>query len=154
MFALSCRLSARIAAVGVVASAQEQPFSSCGDAGSVPVMTFHGTADLVPYHGGPSPDPFNPLIFPDVPAWTASWARRNRCRESAIEIPITATVRRLSYTNCEENADVILYTIEGGGHTWPGGDDLPEQLLGVTTHDFSATHLLWEFYVQHPRRRK
>jgi polyhydroxybutyrate depolymerase len=154
VFVLSCRLSNRIAAVGAVAAAEEQPFSSCGDAGPVPMIAFHGTADLVPYQGGPSPDPFNPLIFPDVRAWTASWARRNQCKGNPIEARVTARVRRLAYINCAENADVVLYTVEGGGHTWPGGKDLPERFLGATTHDINATRLLWEFYVQHPRGEK
>jgi polyhydroxybutyrate depolymerase len=52
-------------------------------------------------------------------------------------------------TNCAQDADVVLYTIEGGGHTWPGGKDLPEWLVGPTTHEVNATRLMWEFYLQH-----
>lgn len=118
------------------------------------MMAFHGTADLVPYRGGKSPDPFNPVIFPDIRAWTGSWARRNQCARGPSEGPVTAGVRRLIYTGCAENADVVLYTIEGGGHTWPGGNDLPEWLVGPTTHEIDATRLLWEFYVQHPRGKR
>src|SRR5712691_13334857 len=59
-FVLSCTLSDRIAAVGMVAAAQTLPWSWCTDHRPVPMIAFHGTADLVPYQGGPSPDPFNP----------------------------------------------------------------------------------------------
>jgi polyhydroxybutyrate depolymerase len=154
VFVLSCRLSRRVAAVGAVAAAEELPSSWCSDSTPVPMIAFHGTADLVPYHGGLSPDPFNPLTFPDVRTWTADWARRNRCKSDPLEAPVTARVRRLAYGNCAESADVVLYTIEGGGHTWPGGEDLPEWLLGPTTHEVNATRLMWEFYLRHPRGSK
>ena len=62
VFALSCRLSHRIAAVGTVAAAQDQrPSSWCADSTPVPFINFHGTADFVPYNGGmafASPRPF------------------------------------------------------------------------------------------------
>ncbi len=153
-FVVSCRLSHRVAAVGAVAAAQTLPFDWCGDTGPVPMVAFHGTDDMVPYQGGPSPDPFNPVMFPAVRDWTASWARRNRCSGDPVETRVTASVRRLAYTNCADNADVILYTVEGGGHTWPGGKPLPEWVVGHTTREISASRVMWEFYAQHPRRPK
>src|SRR5438132_2424911 len=44
-FALSCTLSHRIAAVGLVGSAQTEPWHSCKDASAVPMINFHGTDD-------------------------------------------------------------------------------------------------------------
>jgi polyhydroxybutyrate depolymerase len=154
VFVLSCRLTSRVAAVGVVSAAEELPSSWYSDSAPIPMIAFHGTADLVPYRGGKSPDPFNPITFPDVRVWSADWARRNRCTRDPIEAPVTAHVRRLAYTNCAENAEVVLYTVDGGGHTWPGGNDLPEWLLGPATQEVNATRLMWEFYVQHPRPPK
>ncbi len=37
-------------------------------------------------------------------------------------------------------------TIDGGGHTWPGGEPLPEWLTGPTTQDIDATRVMWEFF--------
>ncbi len=82
---------------------------------------------------------------------TARVARRNQCPGDPVEARITSSVRRLEYTNCAENADVILYTVEGGGHTWPGGKHLPESMVGRTTHDINATRVMWAVFVQHPR---
>ncbi len=45
VFALSCTLSDRIAAVGTVAAAQTLPWEWCEDPAAVPVIAFHGTAD-------------------------------------------------------------------------------------------------------------
>jgi polyhydroxybutyrate depolymerase len=150
-FALSCKLSDRIAAVGVVAAAQSLPWDRCGDSQPVPTVAFHGTADkFAPYQGGASP--VSPDLFPSIPDWTAHVAKRNKCKEDPIETRVTASVRRLAYTNCAENADVILYTVKGGGHTWPGGGKpYPEWITGHTTNEINASRVLWDFYVQHRR---
>lgn len=48
---------------------------------------------------------------------------------------------------------VVLYTVTGGGHTWPGGlQYLPEGVIGRTTTQFSASAESWEFFRAHPRR--
>ncbi len=93
-------------------------------------------------------------MFPDIRDWTARVARRNQCKRDPSDTRITAHVRRLAYTNCAENANLILYTIEGGGHTWPGGKPLPGWIVGRTTRDISASRMMWEFFVQHPRGPK
>jgi polyhydroxybutyrate depolymerase len=154
-FAVSCRLSHRIAAVGAVAAAQTLPWDWCNDSTPVPTVAFHGTADpMVPYKGGKSRDPFNPVMFPDVRDWAANWARRNRCSADPSDTRVTANVRRLAYTNCADHADVILYTVEGGGHTWPGGKPLPEWMVGRTIREINASSVMWEFFLQHPRGPK
>ena len=150
-FVLSCALSDRIAAVGMVAAAQTLPYSWCTDRRPVPMIAFHGTADMVPYQGGPSPDPFNPLIFPDVRVWVSNWARRNRCGPHPVEATIATDVTRLEYTRCADSAAVVLYTIHGGGHTWPGGKSLPTWLVGPTSHGIDATSQMWLFFQKHPK---
>src|ERR1700686_74523 len=67
-FVLSCTLSDRIAAVGMVAAAQTIPWTWCTDARAVPMIAFHGTADPeVPYNGGSSW--VSPRSFPSTPRW-------------------------------------------------------------------------------------
>ena len=160
-FALSCTLSNRIAAVGMVGAAQTLPWRWCveREAGGgrraaerpVPVISFHGTADPdVPYNGGPSW--ISPRPFPNVPRWSANWAKRNRCDDSPVVSKVTSDVTRREYTGCADNAAVVLYTIHGGGHTWPGGMPLPEWFVGRTTRSIDATSLMWAFFVEHPRR--
>ncbi len=146
-FALSCRLSHRIAAVGTVSAAQDQPWSWCADSRPVPLINFHGTADLVPYNGGKvwaSPRP-----FPSVSTWTANWARRNRCGPNPIESVVAAEVTRLEYTDCADDAAVVLFTVQGGGHSWPGGKQMPEWLFGPTSRNIDATSQMWAFFREH-----
>src|SRR3989442_2365828 len=98
-FVLSCTLSDRIAAVGMVGAASLLPFSWCMDHGPVPMIAFHGTADRqVPYNGGKSWVAPNP--FPNVPAWAANWARRNRCAPMPIDAAVAGDVTRRAFTGC------------------------------------------------------
>lgn len=150
-FGLSCRMSHRIAAVGLVGAALLAPWEWCADTRPVPMIAFHGTADtFTPYHGGKvwiAPEPFQ-----DIPKWTASWARRNRCAPNAVESAAARNVTKLEYTGCADDASVVLYTIVSGGHTWPGGLQLPEWTLGETSRDIDATRVMWRFYQEHPMR--
>ena len=91
--------------------------------------------------------------FPSQPTWAANWARRNRCAPNPVESAVAADVTRRAYTNCADDASVELYTIRGGGHTWPGGMDLPEWFVGPTNRSIDASHLMWEFFRRHPRRK-
>jgi polyhydroxybutyrate depolymerase len=147
-FALSCTLSSRIAAVGMVGAAHFLPWSWCTDHRAVPMIAFHGTADpMMPYNGGRSWVAAGQ--FPSVPAWTAAWARRNRCGAKPVESPVAADVTRIEYTDCADGAAVVLYRIQGGGHTWPGGEPLPKWLAGSTSNGVDATSQMWEFFRQH-----
>jgi polyhydroxybutyrate depolymerase len=148
-FVLSCTLSDRIAAVGMVAAAQTLPWRWCKDNRAVPMIAFHGTADPeVPYDGGSTW--VTPRPFPSTPRWAANWARRNRCGANPLDSAITADVIRRTYTSCAGEASVVLYTVQGGGHTWPGGKPLPEWFVGRTTHSIDATSLMWAFFNAHP----
>lgn len=146
-FVLSCRLSNRIAAVGMVGAAQILPWSWCTDRRPVPMIAFHGTADpMVPYGGGTS---WVHGPFPDVSTWAANWARRNRCEPKPIESAAAADVTRREYTHCADDAAVLLYTIRGGGHTWPGGQPMPEWFVGPTSRSIDATSEMWAFFRRH-----
>ena len=154
-FVLSCTLSDRIAAVGMVAAAQLLPWGWCTDQREVPMIAFHGMADRqVPYNGGPSHDPFNPVTFPAVRVWAANWARRNGCAPTPIDSAIAADVTRREYPDCAGGAAVVLYTIQGGGHTWPGGKPLPEWFAGPTSRSVDASRLMWAFFREHRLLRK
>jgi polyhydroxybutyrate depolymerase len=150
-FALSCTMSDRIAAVGMVGAAYTLPWNWCTDPRPVPMIAFHGTADrMTPYGGGRSAVARDP--FPSIPAWTASWAQRNRCGPSPIESVVAADVTRIAYTDCADAAPAVLYRIQGGGHTWPGGGELPEWFAGFTSRSIDATSEMWAFFLDHPLR--
>lgn len=146
---LACRLSTRIAAIGSVAGACLFPLEECQGTRPVPAILFHGTRDpIVPYLGGPS-RAFK-LPFPSLPGWVESFALHNGCSLPALNLPGRGEVSGVQYLNLAGGADVIFYTVEGGGHTWPGSDPLPDFVAGATTQAINATQLMWDFFQQHP----
>lgn len=146
-FVLSCQLSERITAIGSVSGAYLYSWDDCNPTRAVPTIVFHGTEDaIVPYQGGPSRS-FE-IPFPNIPEWINTLAQRNGCNQDPLEIPINGQVSGLQYRDCE--AEVVLYTITGGGHTWPGGKPIPKWIAGHTTQDVHATRLMWEFFQQYP----
>lgn len=109
-FVLSCTLSDRIAAVGMVSAGLDPDWSWCPDKRPVPVIAFHGTADPVcPYNGGASKLAGGTL--PNVPEFYAKWSRRNQCKPNGTTSVIAADVSRLQYTGCANDADVVFYTV-------------------------------------------
>ncbi|HUP62920.1 MAG TPA: PHB depolymerase family esterase [Thermoanaerobaculia bacterium] len=151
-FVLSCTMSDRIAAVGMVGPALLLPWSWCTDRRPVPMIAFHGTADsMALYNGGKSW--VSDRVLPDVRTWTANWARRNECRPNPIDSPVAVDVTRREYTHCAGDASVMLYTVHGGGHTWPGGAPLPEWFVGKTSRSIDATTEMWRFFSEHPLAR-
>ncbi|MBN2149668.1 MAG: hypothetical protein JW726_19930 [Anaerolineales bacterium] len=149
---LGCQLAERIAAVGSVAGAYLFAMESCNPSRPVPLIAFHGTADpIVPYTGGPS-SAFE-LPFPVVTEWMAAWAQGNGCSLDPVALPGNGDVGGVQYTQCDEDAAVIFYTIQGGGHTWPGGEPLPRWITGETTQDIDATEVMWEFFRQYSLAR-
>jgi len=154
-FVLSCVLPDRIAAVGTVAPAHSLPPEWCADAPPVPVIGFHGTADPIAlYEGGPIGDPFSVKkpVLPGAREFVGNWAQRNGCAADPVESSFPRDVRRLKYRNCAEDAEVVLYTVIGGGHTWPGGKPMPEWRVGPTSDAIDATRRMWKFFARHPLR--
>lgn len=93
--------------------------------------------------------------FPSIPDFMANWSRRNQCGPNPIESAIAADVTRLQYTHCASDADVVLYTIKGEGHQWPGGKRVAaEWMLGPYSRSIDATRQMWAFFREHHLTRK
>lgn len=148
-FMLACVRSDRIAAVGMISAARSVDWDWHPGSRPVPMIAFHGTADPVaPFRGGRTP--VGPDVFPGVGAFTAAWARRHGCAAEPTETRIAPDATRLDYRDPGGEVRVALYTLEGGGHQWPGGAPLPAWLVGPDRRSLDATSLLWDFYDSHP----
>ncbi len=145
-FALAGQLSERIAAIGGVAGAYVLPWAQYQPKRPVPAIFFHGTADpLVPFHSG-STGRFS--FFPDIPVWVKTLADHNGCQTNAVPLPGKGSVSGVRYPAGTNSADVVLYTVAGGGHTWPGGKPMPALIVGKTTQDIDATRVMWSFFAE------
>ena len=134
---LGCKLSDRITAVAAVGGAQ-RPTAGCG--GAVPFLAIHGTADsIVPFGGGTIRGRYP---YPGARATNADWAIANGCGGTPVLERVSAHVVRETVRGCV--APVLLYVVDGGGHTWPGASDIPG--LGPTTLELNAAEVIWAFF--------
>ena len=145
---LACRLNDRIAAIATVAG-EGFPDEACEGKKPVPVLIFHGTEDAtVPFEPPPGRRRAG-ITTRSTRDTAAAWAAFNGCSERARTERAAADVELVSYGGCRGRADVQLYVVEGGGHSWPGA--APVEVLGHTTQSINATDLMWRFFAAHPR---
>ncbi len=142
----ACDLPNRFAAVGVVAAT----YVNCR--ADVPLIAFHGSSDpLAPFEGsdGASADG---QIFPSVRRSVSEWARELGCDGLPLIARQSSEVELSTFQRCQSGeSDVLLYTILGGGHTWPGAMPLAPQIVGMTTQQVNASQLIWDFFAAHKR---
>jgi polyhydroxybutyrate depolymerase len=153
---LACQRADLFAAVVVVAATISSFLTHlCRPARAVSVLMIHGTDDpLVPFAGGGR----RRQLLLSAPATAQHWARMAGCAPTptVTYLPDRANdgtrVRREVYSGGPDGAEVVLYVIEGGGHTWPGGIPyLPERIIGRTSRQMDASQVIWEFFQRHPK---
>jgi polyhydroxybutyrate depolymerase len=111
------------------------------------VIVIQGTDDpIVPWRGAPG----GYLSAADTVAY---WSLHNQCDtyngitlDDDVDPDDNTRVLRESFTGCEDSADVMLYGIFYGGHTWPGGPIRAPFELGATSGDIDAARVIWEFF--------
>jgi len=157
-FRLACELPQRIAAIGVIAANLSRALEEhCRDGPALPVMMIRGTEDkLMPWAGGEIIGGRGAVL--SAPATAALFANR-------IGSPIETVEPLPSFANADptrvkrhrwklgSGPEVVLYEVEGGGHTWPGGAQyLPELVIGRTSRQIDASREIAEFVLRfrHP----
>jgi len=129
---------------------------TCKPSRPLAVFAIHGTDDpLVPYGGGEVHGGSGGKIL-SVADTMKLWAAIDGCDPKPVagEVPDRAPrdgmhTRRDVYTHCKTGTDLVLYTVEGGGHTWPGGGFMDPKFVGKTTQDFDASEAIWTFLSAH-----
>jgi len=90
----------------------------CAPSRAVSVLQIHGTADqVVPYSGGGMIGRGGASEIVSAPALIGLWAAVDRC--AGPPTPAPAEVPRLVAAGCAGGAEVVLVSINGGGHIWP-----------------------------------
>jgi polyhydroxybutyrate depolymerase len=144
----ACRLADRIAAIAPVAGPVDP--GACTPSAPVSVITFHGDADQrVRYGGGQFPASIGGQSYPSVHDVVEFWCAHDHCTTS-LPPHETGSVRIEEHTDGDDDTAVVLYTILGGNHSWPGGQQV-SWLGQPPTQAESATDRIWEFFAQHPK---
>ena len=139
---VACELPQDVVAIAVVAAT----YQSCQAA--VPLIAFHGTADAaVPFEGGANPIARGGGEFPLVRRSVSEWARELRCDGLPTISRPSQNVELSTFKRCAAgDGEVLLYTILGGGHTWPGAVPLDPVFVGNTTDEIDASATILAFF--------
>lgn len=156
---LGCALGDRIAAIAAVGAAMPKTMI-CLPSRPVPMVMINGTSDpIVPYGGGTEHN--LSLATLSVENSAKAWAKIDRCAEKPEHSKVPARAKGGmetkvdTYTGCQQNAQVALYSVKGAGNTWPGGEQYEaENAIGKTSQDMTANEVIWSFLVtrQLPRQ--
>lgn len=154
---LALRLSERIAAAAPVTASLQKDLEALIPTRPVPILFMNGTEDpLVPYDGGQvrvlgrargeilstdaSAAHFRALAGCTAP--TKTRALPDLAPDDGTRVHVESTPR------CA--AAVVVYRIDGGGHTWPGGrPSLPQAWVGRVSRDIDATRHIFDFFAAH-----
>jgi polyhydroxybutyrate depolymerase len=129
---LACRLGSRIAAIAPVAGLR---FPGPCSGRAVPVLTFHGLADLQnPYDGYAAGRGAEWLE--SVPEALAGWARHNSCNGELLLDDPAGPLSTLRYDGCADDTEVRMIRIDGLGHSW-------------AKKEVDTTGVMWDFFKRH-----
>ncbi len=131
---LACDHAEVFAAVAPVAGTLS--VSTCSPSRPIPVMHFHGTADMnLPYGGRPG--------VPSVRETLQAWADRDGCaREPTVTFSRDDATCE-TWTRCNGGVEVRLCTFQGEGHCWPGQAVCP---FGAATTTLDASEEAASFF--------
>lgn len=153
-YRLGCELSETFASIAPVSGSMD--VENCAPKSLMPIIVFHGTADeTIPYLGGTSthiiPNLFN-LNFSSVSEAVSFWVEHNNCS------PKPQTEQEGGFLKetflCDwQDSDVEVYTIQDGGHVWPGGGK-GWLLSPRPPENIVASEIIWNFFEKHAKNNQ
>ncbi|MGA2760647.1 MAG: PHB depolymerase family esterase [Candidatus Cybelea sp.] len=161
---VGCTLANQIAAIAPVSGYMPtEDAAGCHPARPISVLEIGGTADpVVPFTGGE----IKLLGFRRGTAVLSAkqtislWTNAAKCKapsQVAALAPVATndgtSITRTTYASCVNATSVVLYTVIGGGHAWPGGPQYaPKLIIGRASRQLNASQTIVEFFLAHPMR--
>lgn len=162
-YKLACDAPGLLRAIApVAANMADQLHADCGAPKPMPLMMFMGVDDpLMPYDGGypklkamleKVQGPLTDQMMSSVDT-AAFWAGVNGCGGSSSKnlpdaVSDGTTVTEMDFASCNRGS-VVLFSINGGGHAWPGTGKSGGKLTGKNTNDISANEEMVAFFKQY-----
>lgn len=173
-YRLACDLSDRIAAIAP--NGGQIAYPECTPSRPVPTLHLHGTEDQCANYGGASmcggcfSSFFKGVGFKvkekkwqcqPVPKATADYAALHGCSGNTTSYLEKGDVNCQQYQECNNNTAVVLCSVDGSGHTWPGGNYAPaicekrtnsklcrqwKSQVGEINRDINASEFMWKFF--------
>jgi len=157
-YRLACEGGGAFRAVApVIANMGSALIARCRPQGNVSLFMIPGTADrLMPYGGGGVAAGLGnrgTIVSSDrtLDFWRTAMGCAGAPRAERLDpVQDETQVAITRYEGCRGGAIVQRWTVEGGGHTWPGRAGARRgfrvRLTGVTATEFSATQVILDFF--------
>ncbi len=154
-FFVACKRPGLIRAIAVVTmTLPDYLADDCAAGPPLPLLLMLGSADpIVPLAGGPlhvGGEPRGTVL--SLADTLGLWKLRHHCPVAAYEsITLDAAddgtrAIRTEWTGCRE-APLVLFELEGAGHTWPSGlPYLPEARIGRVSQEIDGATEIWHFF--------
>ena len=148
---LAAKIPDKIAGIGAVGAGTPLNLAEMKDElKPVPVIIIMGTEDpIVPYEGREG-------SFMSAEATAAFWVEINGINAAPEVVYLDQTkddptrIKRTSWTDGIDGTAVVLYTVEGGGHTWPRGHQYyPVEFIGLTSQQMDGSAAIWKDFVEY-----
>jgi polyhydroxybutyrate depolymerase len=151
-YLVGCTLADRFAAIAVISGELSM---ECHPSRPVSVLIIHGTADEnLPLEGGVGRKALDKHEVKPVSFAVQSWRDFDRCPTrptGTYEQTEKGAFTHSVWGPCAKGTAVELYAIQGGGHSWPGGQRT-SRILDAPSSALDATQVAWDFFAAHPRR--
>ncbi len=138
---LACEAADVFAAIGSVAGVIGIDAAACTPGRAVPVMHMHGTGDTIVAIGGGGV-----LGHPSAQESTIGWVARNGCDATPTAFIDQGDTLCERWSGCGGGAEVVMCTIEGMGHCWPGN---PTCTIGAPSTTVNGSEMFADFFVGH-----
>jgi polyhydroxybutyrate depolymerase len=137
--------------VSVAASMRTSLADQCAPSRPIPMIYVLGTADpVVPYTGAQSKSSAGSFL--SAADSLAKWSSFNHCGATGgttTQLPVVVSdgtsVTLQHNANCASGGEVDLYTVNNGGHSWPGPRYLSYPGLGTISRNLQATSVVGNF---------
>lgn len=153
---LAAKLPDRIAGIAAVTSPMTINIPDEEEFKPVTVIIMNGTEDpIVEYEGREG-------FTLSTDETVAFWVEVNGITAEPVEeyLPQTTEndptmIKRTVYSGGVDGVAVILYRIEGGGHTWPGGPQyFPLAAIGPVSRHIDGSAVIWADLMEYGREAK
>jgi polyhydroxybutyrate depolymerase len=145
-YRLACELSDKIAAIGPVSGVLG--IDQCTPSRHVPIIHFHGREDPnAVYEGGIGPNAKERIPRRGVKETINIFLDSYGLSRQPTETSRAGEVLRERWGPDRDGVEIVLYTIDDAGHTWPGGrTTVSESKVGKLSLAIRASELMWEFF--------
>ena len=144
-YMLACQASDTFSAVVSVAGMMLQNIvNNCNPTNLISLFEIHGVDDNVNLYNGDPTSSGGWGVYPSIPVTIDYWAELNNCTEFSTEDLPNINTTDGSYViseknfGAENNNEVWLYKVYGGGHDWPGSQG--------SNMDIDASLEAWLFF--------